>query len=61
MSAASGTHRLATSGDSNQSGAWRLAPYGFLVGLIVLAAYAQTQPAEISIHPTGPLPAVNIP
>ncbi|MCK1389489.1 hypothetical protein [Bradyrhizobium sp. 1] len=61
MSAASGMRHLATSGDSSQSGTWRLAPYVFLVALIVLAAYVQKQPSDVLIHPTGPLPAVNIP
>jgi hypothetical protein len=60
MSMATGTHRLDTSGAIG-SKRWRLASYVFLIALIALAIYAQNQPPEISIQPTSPLPAVNIP
>jgi hypothetical protein len=46
---------------SAQHQAHRLASYVFLIGLIVLAVFTQKQLPEVSIHPTGPLPAVNIP
>jgi hypothetical protein len=61
MPIVAGAHRLDTSDDRPESGRWRLASYAFLIALILLAVFTQTQPAEVSILPTGPLPAINIP
>lgn len=61
MSTATETRPRMKSGHPSQPWGWRLTSYLFLVALIVLAAHAQQQPSEILIHPTGPLPAINIP
>jgi hypothetical protein len=61
MPTATDERSLDTYKDRPNSGRWRLAPYVFLIALMFLAVFAQNQPIEVSILPTGPLPAINIP
>ncbi|MVT67430.1 hypothetical protein GPL21_20215 [Bradyrhizobium pachyrhizi] len=63
MRTATGARRLDTPDDDRTERRWRL---GFFIALlcavlIALAVFAQEQPAKALIHPTGPLPAINIP
>jgi hypothetical protein len=61
MPTATGAHPLETSDDRAESRRWRLISYAFLVVLIVLGVFTQKKLPEVSIRPTGPLPAINIP
>ncbi|MBR1177792.1 hypothetical protein JQ617_27795 [Bradyrhizobium sp. KB893862 SZCCT0404] len=61
MRTAMGARRLDTPGDAKR----RWFPGFFITlpcaALIVLAAFALLQPAEVSIRPTAPMPDVNVP
>lgn len=63
MRTATGARRLDAADDDRTERRWRLGFFIALlcVGMIALAAFAQEQPADALIRPTGPLPAINIP
>lgn len=62
MRTATGGRRLAPHDDYQTLWRWRLGSFIALLGAILIALSAFTQPpAKPPIRPTGPLPAVNIP
>jgi hypothetical protein len=61
MPTATGGRCLDTDDHRPEPKRWRLAPYVFVIALMLLALFAQKQATDVSILATGPLPAINIP